>query len=125
MASEPDCLFCGIVAGSVPSEIIADDAHAIAIRDINPVAEVHLLVIPRQHVRSLHDLALGDGDGDAEVLAGSLALAQAVADHEGVADGYGVATNVGAEGGQSVFHLHFHVVGGSLVEHLGRADSTL
>ncbi|HKJ56379.1 MAG TPA: HIT domain-containing protein [Nitriliruptoraceae bacterium] len=124
MAPEPDCLFCGIVAGSVPSEIIADNAHAIAIRDINPVARVHLLVIPRQHVRSLHDLAL-DGDGDAEVLAGSLALAQSVADHEGVADGYGVATNVGAEGGQSVFHLHFHVVGGSLVEHLGRADSAL
>ncbi len=121
MATEPDCLFCGIVAGSVPSDVVVDNDRAIAIRDINPVAATHLLVIPRHHVRSLHELTADDTD----VLAGCVALAQQVAEHEGVADGYGVATNIGAEGGQSVFHLHFHVVGGSLVQHLSGAAGGL
>lgn len=114
MATGPDCLFCGIVAGSVPSDVVADNDHAIAIRDINPVAPTHLLVIARRHVASLHELTADDTD----VLAGSVALVQQVAEQEGVADGYGVATNIGADGGQSVFHLHFHLVGGSLVRHL-------
>lgn len=118
---EPDCLFCAIIAGTTPSEVVADNAMAIAIRDINPVAPTHVLVIPRRHIRSLHEL---DTD-DADILSGCVALAQQVAEQEGVADGYGMATNIGADGGQAVFHLHFHVVGGSLVHHLSTGSGGL
>lgn len=114
-----DCLFCSIIAGDVPSDQVAANETAIAIRDINPIADTHVLVIPRHHVRSLHELGARDGD----VLAGSVALAQQVAEQEGVAEGYGLATNVGRDGGQSVFHLHFHVIGGSIVEHLSGRGS--
>lgn len=113
-AAVPDCLFCAIVAGTTPSEVIVDNDMAIAIRDINPVAPTHVLVIPRRHIRSLHELT----PDDADILSGCVALAQQVAEQEGVAEGYGMATNIGTDGGQAVFHLHFHVVGGSLVHHL-------
>lgn len=114
-----DCLFCSIIVGDVPAEQVAANETAIAIRDINPIADTHVLVIPRRHVRSLHELGPADGD----VLAGSVTLAQQVAEQEGVAAGYGVATNVGRDGGQSVFHLHFHVIGGSMVEHMSGGGS--
>ncbi len=116
-----DCLFCGMVAGDVPAEHVADNDTAIAVRDINPVAETHVLVIPRRHVASLHDVTTAD----AGLLTGTVALAQQVAEQEGVAAGYGVATNVGRAGGQSIFHLHFHVIGGSIVEHLSGRTSGL
>lgn len=103
------CLFCQIAAGEVPADLLYEDEHVIAFRDIAPAAPVHVLVVPRKHVASLSDL--GEEDRD---LAGRLLLAvRDVAEREGLADpGYRTVTNTGADGGQSVPHLHLHVLGG-------------
>lgn len=101
------CVFCRIVAGTIPATIVAQSESAIAFRDLHPQAPVHVLVIPRRHVASLAEAA------DPSELGGVLALAAEVARNEGLAEsGYRVVTNVGAEGGQTVPHLHFHVLGG-------------
>jgi histidine triad (HIT) family protein len=110
--SQPDCLFCKILAGEIPSDKVVENDSAYAFRDINPGAPTHVLVIPRRHVASVHDLTTGDGDELAQVFE----VVRAVAEQEGVADGYRVVTNVGAKAGQSVFHLHFHVLGGRPLE---------
>ncbi|HSU15548.1 histidine triad nucleotide-binding protein [Longimicrobium sp.] len=104
-----DCIFCRIVAGEIPSQRVLEGGDWIAIRDINPAAPTHVLVIPRRHVDSI--AALEDGDGQ---LAGALLLAaRDVARHEGVAEsGYRTVINTGAHGGQTVAHLHVHVIGG-------------
>lgn len=102
-----DCIFCRIVAGSIPAALVAQNEHALAFRDLHPQAPVHVLVIPRRHVASLADAA------DPAELGALLALAAEVARTEGVAEaGYRVVTNVGANGGQTVPHLHLHVLGG-------------
>ncbi len=104
-----DCLFCRIVRGDIPADVVAEGESWVAFRDIQPQAPVHVLVIPRRHVDSVG--ALMDGDSD---LAGELLIAAAeVARLEGVGEsGYRVVTNVGERAGQSVFHLHVHVLGG-------------
>lgn len=109
-----DCLFCRIVAGEVPADRVAESEAAVAVRDIAPRAPVHVLVVPREHVGSAHDL----GEQDAGLLSACFALAREVADAEGIADGYRVATNIGERGGQSVRHLHFHVLGGRQLGHI-------
>jgi histidine triad (HIT) family protein len=103
-----DCLFCKIVADEVPSERVFDDDDVIAFRDINPKAPTHVLVIPRRHIPDAH--ALTDADGD--ILGKLFAAARQVADDAGLGKGYRVVTNIGPESGQTVFHLHFHVLGG-------------
>lgn len=104
---QADCIFCRIVAGSIPATLIGSNAHAIAFRDLHPQAPTHVLVVPKVHVSSLAE-PLG-----AEVAAASIALCREVAAAEGLAaGGYRVVTNVGADGGQTVPHLHFHVLGG-------------
>lgn len=115
-----DCLFCRIIAGELPSEQVAATDRAIAIRDVNPVADTHVLVMPRRHVATFNDL----GRDDDELVGHLHELCRDVAEQEGVADGYGVSVNVGPGGGQAVFHLHFHVVGGSLVEALSGGRGT-
>lgn len=105
---DPDCLFCRIVAGEIPSDIVHTDDHVIAFRDIAPRAPTHVLVIPRRHIPDVH--ALTDADGD--LLAKLFAVVRAVADAAELDRGYRVVTNVGPESGQSVFHLHFHLLGG-------------
>ena len=101
------CLFCRIVRGEIPAAIVAENDTAIAFRDIGPQAPVHVLVIPRTHFGSLNEAS------DADVLGELLALAQRVAASERVAtSGYRVVINTGADGGQSVGHLHLHVLGG-------------
>ena len=102
-----DCIFCKIVSGDIPADIVAENDVAIAIRDIQPQMPVHDLVIPKRHIRSLQDL-------DDEMLGGRLlSLAIEVARKEGVAEtGYRLLTNDGEAAGQTVFHLHFHVLGG-------------
>jgi histidine triad (HIT) family protein len=101
------CIFCRIVAGTIPSTTVAANEHAVAFRDLHPQAPVHVLVIPRRHVASL---AVAD---DPAELGHLLALAAEVARAEGVGDsGYRVVTNIGDEGGQTVGHLHLHVLGG-------------
>lgn len=102
------CLFCRIASGDIPATIVAEGEHWIAFRDIEPQAPVHALIIPRRHIASLDALSLDERD-----LVGDLALAAAeIARLEGIEEGYRVVTNIGEQGGQSVSHLHFHVLGG-------------
>lgn len=104
-----DCIFCGIVQGSVDADIVAKNEYGVAFRDIQPKAPVHVLVVPNTHVASLDDAEAEHQ----ELLGGLLLLAKEAAAKEGVADsGYKVATNVGPGAGQVVYHLHFHVLGG-------------
>jgi histidine triad (HIT) family protein len=105
---DPDCLFCKIVADEIPSDRVLETEEIIAFRDIAPQAPTHVLVIPRRHVPDVDTLA----DDDAHLLSAMFAAVRRVAEHEGLAKGYRVVTNVGAESGQSVFHLHLHVLGG-------------
>ena len=104
-----DCLFCGIVAGSVPSDAVLETERSYAFRDINPAAPVHVLVVPKEHVDSLVDMDAGQTD----LLADLVDAINQVAAQEGVAEsGFRVVTNVGEDAGQLVRHLHFHVIGG-------------
>ncbi|HEU4384195.1 MAG TPA: histidine triad nucleotide-binding protein [Anaeromyxobacteraceae bacterium] len=104
-----DCLFCGIAAGTVPATLVHQDAEVVAFEDIHPQAPVHVLVAPRRHIVSLNDLGPGD-----EALAGKLLrVAASVARARGVAEpGWRAVVNSNREGGQIVFHLHLHVLGG-------------
>ena len=104
-----DCLFCKIVTGDIPAELVAESDRTIAFRDINPQAPTHVLVIPRDHHADLAALATADGSLLAEVAA----QAHQVAAAEGIAaDGYRVVFNTGPRAGQTVFHVHAHVLGG-------------
>ena len=105
---DPDCLFCRIVADEIPSDRVYGDDAVIAFRDIAPQAPTHVLVIPRRHIADAH--ALGK---DEDALLGRLfAVARQVADDAGLDRGYRVVTNIGPESGQTVLHLHLHVLGG-------------
>ncbi|CAN5768955.1 histidine triad nucleotide-binding protein [soil metagenome] len=103
------CLFCGIVAGEVPANLIAEGEEWVAFRDIDPRAPTHVLVVPRRHVATLDDLAAGDGP-----LVGRLIqAAAAIAREEGLVEGgYRLVFNCGAGAGQSVYHIHLHLLGG-------------
>ena len=108
-----DCLFCKIVAGSVPGDIVARTDRAVAFRDIAPKAPVHVLVIPVEHVPSV-GAALDEHE---ELLGHVLLVARDVAQAEGLADrGYRVVLNTGDDAGQSVDHLHAHVLGGRALD---------
>jgi histidine triad (HIT) family protein len=104
-----DCLFCRIVAGEVPADVVAQTDAALAFRDINPQAPTHVLVVPKSH----SDNAAALASEDAGLLAEVFRLAASVAEDEGVADaGYRLVTNTGDAAGQTVHHLHVHVIGG-------------
>jgi histidine triad (HIT) family protein len=104
-----DCLFCKIVTGEVPAQVVRQGERTIAFRDINPKAPTHVLVIPREHYESLAALAAADP----QTLAELVGEADAVAREDGVADrGYRIVSNTGREAGQTVFHAHAHVLGG-------------
>ena len=106
---DPGCLFCRIVAGEIPSTRVGEDDQVIAIRDISPRAPTHVLLLPREHIRSAAELT----NGDAALLGRLFGMAAELARSEAIADGgYRVVTNVGTWGGQSVDHLHFHLMGG-------------
>jgi histidine triad (HIT) family protein len=106
---DPTCLFCRIVAGELPAAMVAEDEQVIAIRDIAPRAPTHILLLPRDHIPSAADLT----DADASIVGRLFAMAAEVARSEGIAEGgYRVVTNVGVWGGQTVDHLHFHLMGG-------------
>jgi histidine triad (HIT) family protein len=106
---DPECLFCRIVAGELPSTRVHEDDDLVAIRDIAPRAPTHVLILSRDHILSAADLTAGDGP----LLGRIFELAAAIARSEGIADrGYRVVTNVGQWGGQTVDHLHFHLMGG-------------
>ena len=107
--SEPGCLFCRMIAKEIPADIVHEDDRSIVIRDINPQAPTHVLVIPLEHIESLDEAAQKD-----EALLGHLLRVGArVANAEGLGEtGYRTVINTGAGAGQSVFHLHVHVLGG-------------
>lgn len=104
-----DCVFCSIAAGEIPADVVAETDRWIAFRDLSPQAPTHVLVIPREHLATLNDL-----DSRYRELAGELLLAtREVAALEGLADdGYRVVANTHERAGQSVFHIHLHVLGG-------------
>lgn len=103
------CVFCGIAAGSVPADIVHRDGDAVAFRDMSPKAPVHILVIPRQHLESVDDTAAADE----RTLGHLIAVARDIARSEGLSDaGYRLVMNTGPAAGQSVDHLHLHVLGG-------------
>lgn len=109
MVDSNDCLFCSIVSGSVPADVVHRDERTVAFRDINPQAPVHVLVVPTRHITSL-DTARAD---EAPLLGALLLRAAEVARQEGIDDsGYRTVVNTGEEGGQTVGHLHVHVLGG-------------
>ena len=102
------CLFCGIVQGTVPAGLVHQDDRAVVFRDLRPQAPVHCLVVPRMHFDSLAEVP-----GEASDLLGHLLrLCAEVARQEGLGRGYRVVVNTGADGGQTVSHLHLHVLGG-------------
>lgn len=103
-----DCIFCKIIAGSIPCNKAYEDDEFIAFHDIHPVAKVHLLLVPKQHKTSLVEY----GDSDQALLGRLLLLAPKLATEHGLVDGFKTAINTGVGGGQEVPHLHIHVYGG-------------
>jgi histidine triad (HIT) family protein len=115
MTTDPDCLFCGIVAGDVPADVVRRDERTVAFRDIAPQAPVHILVVPRNHIVNASTV----GPDDAEDIAALLVAAKAVADAEGIGGeerGYRLTFNVGPDASNTVPHLHVHLLGGRLFD---------
>jgi histidine triad (HIT) family protein len=109
-----DCLFCKILAGEIPSEKVFEDGQVTAFRDINPVAPTHILIIPNKHIASINEITSDD-----ERLIGQLfTTAKILAEQEGIDEsGYRLIINVGPDGGQVVYHLHLHLIGGQKMRH--------
>ena len=104
-----DCIFCQIVAGKIPSEILYQDDDVIAFRDIHPIASTHLLIIPKRHIPSLTHLS----EEDLPLMGHMVNIANQLARREGIAEsGYRLVINCGKQGGQLVPHLHMHLIGG-------------
>lgn len=107
MADSRSCIFCRIARGEIPAQMVVNNKDVVAFRDLNPQAPVHILIIPRKHVASLDDA------NDPDLLGRMMALAAAIARQEGIAkSGYRTVINTGKDGGQSVDHLHIHLLGG-------------
>ena len=107
--SDPNCIFCKIADGQIPAKIVHRDEHVVAFEDINPQAPTHLLVIPKAHIASLDAL----GDGDHEAVGHVLHRAAELARSRGLMpDGYRVVVNCGPGAGQTVYHIHAHLLGG-------------
>jgi histidine triad (HIT) family protein len=109
-----DCLFCKIVSGAIPAGKVFEDETAIAFRDIHPQAPVHILVVPKKHVASLAEV---DANGEDSPLLGHLvSVVNQIARTEKLAQGYRTVINTGRDGGQTVDHLHLHLLGGRAME---------
>lgn len=104
-----DCLFCKIIAGEIPSAKVYEDDLVYAFRDIEPQAPTHILIIPKQHISSVNEL----NDENCAVVGHIFKVAAEIAKSEGIAeDGYRIVTNIGENGGQTVNHMHYHMLGG-------------
>ena len=104
-----DCLFCKIIAGEIPSQKVYEDELVFAFRDIAPTAPVHVLIVPKEHIASANDL----NETNSAVVAHIFEVAAKIAASEGIAEnGYRIVNNCGEDGGQTVKHLHFHLIGG-------------
>jgi len=107
VAESQNCIFCKIGRGETPAKLVVNSKEIVAFRDINPQAPTHILIVPKKHVGSLDDLA------DSDLLGKMMTLAAALARQEGIAKtGYRTVINTGKDGGQSVDHLHIHLLGG-------------
>jgi histidine triad (HIT) family protein len=107
--ADANCLFCKIVAKEIAADLVYFDEHVVAFRDINPQAPTHVLIVPRKHISTINDLQ----DGDAETGGRLFLAAKAIAQSEGLAEaGYRVTMNCMEGAGQSVFHIHLHLLGG-------------
>ena len=104
----PDCLFCKIINREIPSDIVYEDERALAFNDINPQAPVHVLIIPKKHIAGVAQM----GEEDTEIVGYLQLVAAKLAAERGVTDGYRVVVNSGPGAGQSVMHLHYHLLGG-------------
>lgn len=103
-----DCLFCNIVKGQIPSEKVYEDNDVYAFKDVNPEAPVHILIIPKRHIKSVDELE----ETDKEIVGHIFLVAKKLAKENKLENGYRLVSNIGEEGGQSVKHLHFHLLGG-------------
>ena len=110
----PDCHFCKIVSGAASADIVHRDDLVTAFRDIHPVAPTHILIVPNRHIGSVNELAPED-----EPLVGHIfSVARGLARQEGIdVDGYRIISNTGPHGGQTIFHMHFHLIGGQRMRH--------
>ncbi len=109
-----DCIFCRIVAGESPARIVFHDEQATAFRDLNPAAPTHILIVPNKHIVSVNQLA----DEDESLMGHLFTIAKRLATQEGIAEsGYRLIVNTNAHGGQTIFHLHLHLLGGSRMKH--------
>lgn len=104
-----ECLFCGVIKGDIKGDIVYQDSTVVAFKDINPKAPVHILIVPRKHISTLLDVEQGDKGllGDVFLVASKLAKDQGISK-----DGFRVVVNCGPGAGQSVYHIHFHLLGG-------------
>jgi histidine triad (HIT) family protein len=110
--SDPNCLFCRIAAEEIPADIVRATSDAVAFRDIHPQAPTHILIIPRRHIPSVREL---EGT-DAEAVGKLFLMAKELAQEEGLAEGgYRMVVNAGADAGQTVFHIHLHLLGGRVM----------
>lgn len=105
---DKDCLFCKIIEGDIPSTKVYEDEYVFAFRDINPQAPVHILVVPKEHICC----AKAVDSGNSQYVAKCFEAIAKIAEAEGLDDGYRVINNCGENGGQTVMHLHFHIIGG-------------
>ena len=111
-----DCIFCRIISGEIPSDILYQDEQVVAFRDINPKAPVHLLLVPRKHIESVAELS----EDEASIMGHLVAVANRLAREAGISEkGYRLVVNSGPEGGQEVPHLHLHLLGGRQMGILG------
>jgi histidine triad (HIT) family protein len=106
--TDPNCLFCKVIAGKVPSKKVYEDDRVYVFEDINPKAPTHVLIIPKKHIVGLNTAA----PEDAEILGYCQLVAAKIGRERGIEDGYRTVYNVGPRSGQSVFHLHLHLIGG-------------
>ena len=104
-----NCLFCKIIAGEIPSEKVYEDDEVLAFKDINPMAPVHILIIPKEHINGADEL----NESNAAVTSKILTVASRLAKELKMDNGFRIVTNVGSDGGQTVRHLHFHILGGT------------
>lgn len=109
-----DCIFCQIIAGKIPAEVVYEDEIVFAFKDIKPAAPIHILLIPRKHIATFSHIESQDGELMGHI---ALVLKKLAATHGLDENGYRIVVNCGSEGGQEVYHLHYHLLGG---RYLGR-----
>lgn len=104
-----DCIFCKIVNKEIPAQVVYEDDEVLAFNDLNPEAPVHVLIIPKKHIASFNELTEGDGS----LISKMILVMQKIASEQGISQtGYRIVSNCGEQGGQTVGHLHFHLLGG-------------